>query len=183
MDHPGGFGEDDRAVTPFRPEDAKSVSRELTFQKDVEDNGFLKDVLLLLSLSVERRAARYGLYGEGVTLKVTYGDMKSLTRSRMVPSTRSAAVIWQEAGNLLDTLPIRPVRLIGAGLHYLRGENGRQVSFDDILPENMVLRDRAVMEGLDRMKARYGLDFKENLERIFHGETLYKTVEYMRKHR
>lgn len=177
------FGEDDRAVTPFRPEDAKSVSRELTFQKDVEDNGFLKDVLLLLSLSVERRAARYGLYGEGVTLKVTYGDMKSLTRSRMVPSTRSAAVIWQEAGNLLDTLPIRPVRLIGAGLHYLRGENGRQVSFDDILPENMVLRDRAVMEGLDRMKARYGLDFKENLERIFHGETLYKTVEYMRKHR
>ena len=57
------------------------------------------------------------------------------------------------------------------------------MSFDDILPENMVLRDRAVMEGLDRMKARYGLDFKTNLDRIFHGETLYKTVEYMRKHR
>ncbi len=177
------FGEDDRAVTPFRPEDAKSVSRELTFQKDVEDNGFLKDVLLLLSLSVERRAARYGLYGEGVTLKVTYGDMKSLTRSRMVPSTRSAAVIWKETGDLLDALPIRPVRLIGAGLHYLGGENGRQVSFDDILPENAFLRDRAVLEGLDGMKARYGLDFKGNLDRIFHGETLYKTVEYMRKHR
>ena len=177
------FGEDDRAVTPYRPEDAKSVSRELTFQKDVEDRGFLKDVLLLLSLSVERRAARYGLYGEGVTLKVTWGDMKSLTRSGTVPSTRSAAVIWQETGRLLDTLPSRPVRLIGAGLHYLGGENGRQVSFDDILPENAYLRDRAVQEGLDRMQARYSLDFKANLDRIFHGETLYKTVEYMRKHR
>ena len=177
------FGEDDRAVTPYRPEDAKSVSRELTFQKDVEDRGFLKDVLLLLSLSVERRAARYGLYGEGVTLKVTWGDMKSLTRSGTVPSTRSAAVIWQETGRLLDALPSRPVRLIGAGLHYLGGENGRQVSFDDILPENAYLRDRAVQEGLDRMQARYGLDFKANLDRIFHGETLYKTVEYMRKHR
>ena len=33
------------------------------------------------------------------------------------------------------------------------------------------------------MGARYGLDFLGNLDRIFQGETLYRTVEYMRKHR
>ena len=71
------FGEDDRKVSPYKPEDAKSISRELTFQADTEDYGFLRDVLFLLSMSVERRAKRVNLYGEGVTLKLTYSDMKT----------------------------------------------------------------------------------------------------------
>ena len=66
------FGLDGRKVSPYKPEDAKSISRELTFQEDVDDFGFLRDVILLLSISVERRAGRVGLYGEGVTLKLTY---------------------------------------------------------------------------------------------------------------
>ncbi len=176
-------GEDDRRVTPYRPEDAKSVSRELTFQEDVEDPAFLREVLLLLSLSVERRAARHGLYGGGVTLKVTWGDMKSITRSAVIPSTRSAGVIWQETCRLLGLLPRRPVRLIGAGLHSLRGEEIRQMSIDDYLSPGDGEREQAVREGLEGLGAHYGLDFGANLERIFRGETLYRTVEYMRKHR
>jgi len=43
-------GIDNRKVTPYRPEDAKSIGREVTFQQDVNDYGYLKDVLLLLSL-------------------------------------------------------------------------------------------------------------------------------------
>ena len=140
-------GQDDRRVTAYRPEDAKSISRELTFQEDVGDYAFLKEVLLLLSLSVERRAARVGLRGEGVTLKVTYGDMKSLTRSRLIPATRSAAVIWQESSRLLDSLPPKPVRLIGAGttnviLGHLSGENNtptlaRRVSTETLAREGI----------------------------------------------
>ena len=68
------FGLDDRKVSPYKPEEAKSISREVTFQEDVDDFSFLTDVLLLLALSVERRAGRVGLYGEGVTLKLTYSD-------------------------------------------------------------------------------------------------------------
>ena len=37
-------GIDDRDVTPYRPEDAKSISRELTFQEDDSDFEFLKEV-------------------------------------------------------------------------------------------------------------------------------------------
>ena len=51
-------GIDDRKVIPYRPEDAKSISRELTFQEDVSDYEFLKHALLLLAISVERRARR-----------------------------------------------------------------------------------------------------------------------------
>ncbi len=88
------FGQDSQKVTAWRPEDAKSVSRELTFQADVTDSAFLKDVLLLLALSVERRLSSVGLYGSGVTLKITYADMKSITRSRSVRPARSAAVLY-----------------------------------------------------------------------------------------
>ena len=176
-------GQDDRRVTAYRPEDAKSISRELTFQEDVGDYAFLKEVLLLLSLSVERRAARVGLRGEGVTLKVTYGDMKSLTRSRLIPATRSAAVICQESSLLLDSLPSKPVRLIGAGIHRLSGENRRQLRFDDYLPEVAAGQERLLHSALEDLRRHYGLDFAANLDRIFRGETLYRTVEYMRRHR
>lgn len=177
------FGEDDRRVTAYRPEDAKSISRELTFQSDVTDVEFLGDVLVLLSMSVERRAARVGLYGEGVTLKLTFSDMKTITRSVLVPSTRSAAVICREASKLLDQAELRPVRLLGVGLHYLCGEEGRQMHIDDLIPEVVQRQDAAIGLALDCMQQRYGLDYADNLDKIFHGETLYKTVEYMRKKR
>ena len=64
-------GIDDRRVTPYRPQDAKTIGREVTFQKDVDNYEFLRDVLLLLSLCVEHRARRVGLHGSGVTLKLT----------------------------------------------------------------------------------------------------------------
>jgi len=174
------FGLDDRKVTAYRPEEAKSISRELTFQEDVRDYDFLKDVLLLLSISVERRAARVGLYGEGVTLKITYADMKSITRSRLIPSTRSAADIYEEAASLLDRIARKPVRLIGTGIYHLTDESVRQLRFDDYLPD--IKKESAVEAGLKRLQQRYGLDFSGHLDQIFHGDTLYKTVEYMRRH-
>ena len=176
------FGEDDRRVSPYRPEEAKSISREVTFQRDVASREFLSDALLLLALSVERRAARMGLWGEGVTLKVTWPDMKSATRSRLIPSTRSAAVIWEEAVRLLDTLPPGPVRLIGAGIYRLRDDHFRQMSFEDCLEGEDERREERILRALAALEKRYKLDFKSNLDRIFRGETLYRTLEYMRRH-
>ena len=137
-------------------------------------------MLLLLSISVERRAARVGLYGEGVTLKITYADMKSITRSRLIPSTRSAADIYEEAASLLDRIARKPVRLIGTGIYHLTDESVRQLRFDDYLPD--IKKESAVEAGLKRLQQRYGLDFSGHLDQIFHGDTLYKTVEYMRRH-
>ena len=177
------LGKDDRKVVAYRPEEAKSISRELTFQEDVEDFDFLKDVLVLLSLSVEKRAERVGLYGEGVHLKITYSDMKTITRSRLTASTRSAAAIMREAAGLLEQVQKRPVRLIGVGIYHMTGEMYRQVHFDDLLRESSMENQDPLQEDLERLHRRYGLDFAGNLDKIFHGETLYKTVEYMRKHK
>ena len=176
------FGIDDRKVSPYKPEDAKSISREITFQEDAGDFGFIEDVLLLLAISVERRAARVGLYGQGVTLKLTFSDMKSITRSKLIPASRSAAVIWEEAGGLLNQVPRKSVRLAGVGIYQLIGENGRQLRFEDFMPEVQEQREEKLRAELNRLKRRYGLDFAGNLDKIFRGETLYRTIEYMRKH-
>ena len=176
------FGEDDRRVTPYRPQDAKSISRELTFQEDVSSREFLKEVLVLLTLSVERRAERVGLYGAGVTLKITYGDMKTITRSKPISSSRDARVLYQEACHLLDQTPEGPVRLIGAGFSHLSGEEGRQLRFEDIFPLGPSGQEAQMRPLLDALGRHYGLDFAGNLEKIFRSDTLYKTVEYMRRH-
>ena len=175
------FGEDDRKVTPYRPQDAKSIGREVTFQKDVSDWGLLRDVLVLLAMSVERRARRVGLAGMGVSLKLTYSDMRSITRSRITFSTSSAVTIWREAAEMLDGVEKRPVRLIGTGLYSLGPEEGRQLHFGEL---EAAVREREAEQArlLSELGERYGLDFAGHLEEIFRGETLYRTIEYMRKH-
>ncbi len=177
------LGMDDRRVSPYRPEDAKSISREGTFQEDVLDYEYLKDVLLLLSMSVERRAARVGLYGKGVTLKLTYADMKSITRSRMMEPSRSAITIYEESLKLLEQVPRDAVRLIGTGIYHLTGESFVQLRIEDFLTDGGTAGEEERLQAeLARLQQRYGLDFAGHLDQIFHGETMYRTIEYMRKH-
>lgn len=178
------FGRDDRKVTPYRPEDAKSIGREVTFQQDISDYAVLQDILILLAFCVEHRARRVGLQGRGITLKLTYADMKQITRSHLIPQTDSAVTIYEETAKLLEQTAHRPVRLIGAGLYNLTGEaEERQLSFDDLFAEEGTAEEEARHMLLQGLQARYGLDFAGNLEKIYHYEILHKTVEYMRKHR
>ncbi len=176
------FGIDDRKVTPYRPQDAKSIGREVTFQEDVDNFELLKDVLLLLALCVERRAQRYHLYGNGVTLKLTYFNMQSITRSRISSACDCAVTIWQEAVRLLDGVEKRPVRLIGVSIYNLSGEENRQLTLEDYFTDARQHRDAELKETLGALQSRYHLDFAGHLEQIYQMDTLHKTVEYMRKH-
>lgn len=174
-------GIDDGKVTPYRPEDAKTIGREVTFQEDTTSERLLLDVLFLLALCVERRAKRYALHGNGVTLKITFSDMKTITRSRLCPACDDAATIYGEAADLLAALDRKkPVRLIGVGIYHLTAEARRQLTIDDFLREGEDRDLRAEM--FSELNGRYNLDFEGHLEQIYRGETLYKTVEYMRKH-
>lgn len=177
------FGIDNRKIVPYRPEDAKSISREITFQEDVISSELLKDVLFLLSLCVEHRAKRIGLYGNGVVLKITFSDMKSITRSKITSSCDNAVEIYREAAQMLDKIERRPVRLIGTGIYNLSREKGRQISlFDiDIIDEMSSGQDRIKKTMLYDLGMRYNLDFSSNLPKLYLAETLHKTVEYMRK--
>lgn len=177
------FGIDDRRVVPYRPQDAKSISREVTFQRDVVNYQLLGDVLVLLAFCVEHRARRYNLLGRGVTLKLTYSDMRSISRSAPLSlATNSAVTIHREARRLLlEHIDAQPVRLVGVGLYNIVDHDAGQTVIRDFFEqqeEQALERQRL----LDALQQRYGLDFAGHLEQIFHMDTLHKTIEYMRKH-
>ncbi|MBR2701419.1 MAG: DNA polymerase IV [Erysipelotrichaceae bacterium] len=174
-------GIDNRKVTPYRPEDAKSIGREVTFQQDVNDYGYLKDVLLLLSLCVDHRARRVGLQGGGVTLKLTYADMTSITRSRLDDLCESAYQIYRIAADLLDKEEEQPVRLIGVSIYNLAQHRYRQLSLFDYEEDHLDVAQKEMEKLLDNLGRKYGLDFIGNLDKIYGSQVLYRTIEYMRK--
>ena len=176
------FGLDDRSVTPYRPEDAKSIGREITFQEDVGDYAFLKEVLFLLALNVENRVRRVGLHGKGVTLKLTYANMKSITRSRILEDCDDAVTIYRETEKLLEQVENKPVRLIGVSVYNLSGEEERQMSFGELLGEATIDRAAEQKRLLAELQNHYHLDFEGHLEQLYHTQTLHRTVEYMRRH-
>ncbi|MCR5089245.1 MAG: DNA polymerase IV [Oscillospiraceae bacterium] len=172
------FGIDERKVEPYRPEEAKSIGRELTFQKDVDNFDLLKDILFLLALNVENRARHVGLRGRGVTLKLTYADMKSITRSRSPAVCDSAVSIWREAVRLMDKVDKRPIRLIGVSLYNLTDEEEQQLRLEGFDAADVREQEAEQKRLFSALEAHYHLDFEGHLPQLYHLETLHKTAEY-----
>ena len=175
------FGYDDRKVIPYREEDTKSISKEFTFQKDVSSFKLLDDVLFILSFRVAGRAKRLGLYGEGVSLKITYSNMKSITRSMLISaSTSDAYTIYENASNLLKNVPKGEVRLVGTGLYHLREEDGRQLSFSDIFSVEKDMVKEKVESKWQEMSMYYNLNFDE-IKDMQNNVKVYDYIERMRE--
>ena len=176
------FGIDARKVVTYNPQDAKSIGREITFQEDVTDYEFLKDVLLLLCLCVKNRANRVGLHGNGITLKITYSNMKTITRSQII-SSDYVFTIYQKTVQMLKKAQNQPVRLIGVSLYNLSKYGNQQLSFEDIFEKTNHDAENKLIMAIKNLSQRYHLDFASHLHQIYRTDTLHKTVEYMRKYR
>jgi DNA polymerase-4/DNA polymerase IV (DinB-like DNA polymerase) len=174
------YGHDDSKVVPYRPEDAKSVSRELTFQEDVYDFWLLSDVLLLLSMSVIDRASSYGLHGSGVSLKVTYSDMKGITRSRVTGYCDDAISVHKEAVSMLEEVSNRPIRLIGVGIYNLTDAKAKQTTLDSVLGESD--KEAELQEALAFIRKKYKIDTLDESQ-ASGWENLHMLAEHMRTHR
>ena len=175
------FGFDDRKVTPYREEDTKSISKEFTFQKDVSSFKLLDDVLFILSFRVAKRAKRLGLYGEGVSLKITYSNMKTITRSMLISaSTSDAYTIYENASKLLKNVSKGEVRLVGTGLYHLREEEGRQLSFDDIFSTQKDMLKEKIQSRWQEMSMYYKIDFDE-IKDMQNSIKIYDYIERMRE--
>ncbi|MBQ8179150.1 MAG: DNA polymerase IV [Candidatus Methanomethylophilaceae archaeon] len=170
-------GIDDREVVPYNPEDAKSVSREITFQRDVSDYSFLLDVILLLSLSVEERASRYGLHGSAVNIKVTYSDMKCVVKTRSGLRSDDALSVSRMAWDMLLKLPRKPVRLVGVGISGISERRTRQTTLfgTDDRPS-----DEELVHYLELMRRKYRFDFVRNRDWIVRSDSIHGVVEHMR---
>ncbi len=144
-------GQDDSPVTPEH--EAKSLSREETFARDVRDPEVLRRELLRLSDEVAWRLRRHGLQARTVNLKLRYADFSTLTRQVTLPdATDSGPVLYSHALALFEkTWDRRPVRLVGVGGTGLE-QGGRQLR----LFEQEDRRQSQLDAALDHIKAKYG---------------------------
>lgn len=108
-------GEDNRAVTPDR--EAKSISSETTFEKDLSRAEDLLAALAPLAAKVADRLRRADLAGVGVSVKLKTTDFRLLTRHVRLPApTQRAEVLLRAAEPLVrGEADGRPFRLVGIG--------------------------------------------------------------------
>jgi len=123
--------QDDRPVEPER--EAKSISVEDTFERDLTDVGELTTVLLRDARQVASRLVAAGLFARTVTLKLRRHDFSTLTRSRtLLSATDRAEVIGEVATALLEAVDVTEgVRLLGVGV----------AGLTDVLQEDLFTAD------------------------------------------
>ncbi|MGH8944819.1 MAG: DNA polymerase IV [Acidimicrobiia bacterium] len=97
--------------------EAKSVSVEETYPRDLEGRSVLEAALLSHAQRLSGRLRRAGLVGRTITLKVRFDDFSTVSRSHTTEAGHDGArELYREAIRLLaEVEPRRPVRLLGLG--------------------------------------------------------------------
>ena len=119
-------GSDDRAVKPHRIR--KSIGKERTFSKDVDDLEWIRMFLDELTQKIVNAMEKNNIRGKGVTLKIRYANFENQTKSRTLFSfTRSHEVIKNIVFQLLNETDVgeRKVRLLGITISELDLEKKR----------------------------------------------------------
>jgi DNA polymerase-4 len=128
-------GVDERPVEPDRP--VKSIGHEETFPHDLIERERCERELVRLADAVWSRLRRHGLAGRTVTLKLRYGDFRTITRSRTTPDPLDGGTeIARVARALFAPLDISAgVRLLGVSVGGLGTAEARQLSLDALVAD------------------------------------------------
>jgi DNA polymerase-4 len=145
-------GEDEREVVAARPD--KSLSREVTFDKDIVKPRELYSELQRQVESVAGRLRTEGLLARRIQIKIRDARFHTITRSRsLVVPTASTQLIFKQARQLLEKWLQEhlstPVRLLGVGVSGLEEPDEHGIDYD---PPGQ----KALDSTLDEIKRRYG---------------------------
>jgi DNA polymerase-4 len=148
-------GRDDRAVVPDR--EAKSVSTETTFPRDISDPEVLRGWLLELVEQLGQRVRQAGVQARTVELKLRSSDFKTHTRSQTLPEpTDLTASLWKAALELLEQrIPkdLFPVRLLGVGATSLVRDGDLQ---GGLFQDPWRTKQRSLDRTLDAIRSQFG---------------------------
>jgi DNA polymerase-4 len=148
-------GIDPRPIVTER--ETKSISREVTFARDVRDREQLTGSLDRFAHSLGKTLRRKRLLGRTVKLKLRWPDFTTLTRqSTLSQPTDQTAALYEAALGLFDrNWPQgKPVRLIGLGVSSLTEK--RQLGLWDDPPD--AAADPALRATLEKLRDRFGDD-------------------------
>ncbi len=150
--HEMANGIDNRKVESNQ--EPKSIGREVTYRKDVDDFGILRSTLLLLSQKISRNLRLKKYKGKAVTLKVRFSDFKTVTRRATLKNyTYGIFDIHRSSVLLLKNFDLKrkKIRLIGVSVSSLRST---------FMLENLLSSDKSVDENLaeaiDRISDKFG---------------------------
>ena len=148
-------GNDGRRVVPDR--EAKSISTETTFAKDISDRQLLRDWLLDLTDQLAARLRHAGLRARTVELKIRSSDFRTRHRAQALPeATNATDLLWQTAKAILEqglTREMLPLRLLGVGATRLTGEAAAQRSLFDAAERD---RQKSLDQTVDAIRKQFG---------------------------
>jgi DNA polymerase-4 len=145
-------GIDPSPVLP--PGDPKSISREVTFDRDVSDATKVRETALALLQDVGHSLRSHHLSARTIVLKIRYQPFDTQSRQATLPyptdrDDQLATALRQLMETQLD--PSRPIRLIGAGVSNLE-QGATQLSLLESRSSRLAMLD----EQLDELRGRYG---------------------------
>jgi DNA polymerase IV len=144
--------------------EARSMSRDETFARDIDDDATLRRELLRLVSRVAADARGEGLSARTITVRIRDFDFRNRAASRTVSQPLQTDRAINEVAKALlrklrDARPV-PARLLSVALTQFEGEDGaaQLALFEagDDAPETE--RDRRIARALDELRARHGRD-------------------------
>ena len=148
-------GHDESPVEPDRQR--KSLSSEQTFATNINNESVLLNVLMEQVEEVAQRLRRCHLQARTVTLKLRYGDFRTVTRSEtLAEPTNLTQPLWATAETVFHQWRRKSggaLRLLGFGATgLLPGQATEKMLFADPEAEKLKRLDQTV----DAIRARYG---------------------------
>ena len=142
------FGRDERRVEPDR--EAKSIGKELTFERDLESVEEAERELLALAEKVGWRLRLAGVAARTIQLKLRRADFTTFTRSRtLFEATAHDEPIFQTAREMFRELGVRRgIRLLG-----ITGENFEQSAMPSLFRDE---KKERLYGTIDALKKRFG---------------------------
>ena len=150
--HEMANGIDNRKI--MTNQEPKSIGREVTFRKDVDDFEILRSTLLFLSQKISRNLRLQKYKGKVVALKVRFSDFKTVTRRVTLKKYTSGMFDIQKSSVLLlknFDLNRKKIRLIGVSVSNLKPA----FMLENLLPDDRSV-DENLSEAIDRISDRFG---------------------------
>lgn len=154
-------GVDESVIEPDR--DARSMSREETFARDLSADEELETELLALAFRLGQDVRSAGLRARTVTVKLRDADFRTRTAARTIEEgVETDRAIFAVARELLARLRSRrrtPARLIGVALSHFGPPSASQLPlFEGTNVTVETERDRSIARVSDQVRGRFGAD-------------------------
>jgi len=150
--HEMSCGIDNRSVIPFH--DAKSIGREITFSRDIDDINAIKSILLFLSQKISVNLYSKGYKGKTVTIKIRFSDFKTITRRSSISQHTSAIFdIYKSSLKLFKNVDLlrKKIRLIGV---YVSGLEKSCILDNVLIKEER--KDEKLTAALKKIAEKFG---------------------------